>query len=74
MTSKATVDYSFLGNSGLKVSNICLGAMTFGTCGENESAMSIVSCDNKFCTQVRQNVEAKYYMYIVTPTVFVRLH
>lgn len=30
MASERKVDYNFLGRSGLKVSNICLGTMTFG--------------------------------------------
>lgn len=33
MASK-NVEYNFLGNSGLKVSNLCLGTMTFGKCTE----------------------------------------
>jgi len=35
MASGRSVDYNFLGNSGLKVSNICLGAMTFGKMNDN---------------------------------------
>jgi len=34
MASGNKVEYNFLGNSGLKVSNICLGAMTFGKTDE----------------------------------------
>jgi len=41
MASGRSVDYNFLGNSGLKVSNICLGAMTFGKMNE-DGPMTVV--------------------------------
>jgi len=44
MASEKKVEYNFLGNSGLKVSNICLGAMTFGKTDENE--MMALVCIN----------------------------
>ena len=30
MATHPSIEYNFLGNSGLKVSNICLGTMSFG--------------------------------------------
>ena len=38
-SGKSSVEYNFLGNSGLKVSNICLGTMTFGTMTDGPMAM-----------------------------------
>ena len=35
------VEYNFLGNSGLKVSNVCLGAMTFGKTDKAFAEVSI---------------------------------
>ena len=42
MAGKKIVEYSFLGNSGLKISNICLGTMTFGSMPEDDGPFGVV--------------------------------
>src|ERR1700733_14829609 len=42
----ARMDYRSLGNSGLKVPVVCLGAMTFGE-ADDKSFMHKVGCDEK---------------------------
>ena len=42
MACKKIVEYSFLGNSGLKISNICLGTMTFGSMPEDDGPFGVV--------------------------------
>lgn len=43
MANSKSVEYNFLGNSGLKVSNICLGTMTFGKTSDAAGPFGIVS-------------------------------
>lgn len=55
--SESKVSYEFLGRSGLKVSNISLGCMTFG-----ESAVSFCLCSKLFLSTLCHAVICAFFI------------
>ncbi|KAL3848527.1 hypothetical protein ACJMK2_019378 [Sinanodonta woodiana] len=57
MAAIGNVGYNYLGASGLKVSNICLGTMTFGTC---KGSFPVFECNTQLDEKQSHEVLDKY--------------
>jgi len=68
-TEETTVDYRTLGNSGLKVPVLCLGAMTFGD-ADDKSFMHKVGCDDRTAFAIMSRALERGVGFIDTADVY----